>query len=516
MKKKLLSLLMVGAMSASLLAGCGGATEEPGENSSQGGTESASTKKFDELQTISIYQMNMFPGDNSAVVEAINKIAEEEINVNIELNQLDIGSYIEQLPLKMSSGEKFDLVMCTAIPTCGFTTMQAQGQLMDITDYVDEYASDALKLLEDYMASTTVDGKVYALPCYRQYNSNIYLEMRKDILDELGLTEKAQSVKSWTEVEEIFAEVYSKMDSLPEDMQVSALFGATDNQGTMLTPGSAILCGDSFEDSIGFDALGDTYKYIYTDSETKEVKNMFELDEYKEVIERLNKWYDNGWVYKNALSDTDNSGDVGMSNGVYFAYLSTGEFGQEIVKPNAVGRELVTVQVAEIPITTQTGRQWSWAVPASSENPEAAVAFLNLMYTNTDIENLLVYGIEGTDYDVVDGEAVVKEGATYQSSDFFYGNQFLAYPQKGTGSDFRQQALANMQAAELSAFYGIVVDTTSVADDVTNVYTVLQKYQLAMEAGQLKYADTINTLVSECKDAGLEKIIEFYQSQLNQ
>lgn len=518
MKKKLLSLLMVGAMSASLFAGCGAAEEEDNKNdtSNQSKAENETPDKFDELQTIKLYQMNTsFSNDNTAVTEAINKISEEKINVKVELNQLDIGSYIEQLPLMMSSGEKFDLVMCTAIPTCGFTTMQAQGQLMDITEYVDDYAKETKELLSEYLPSTTVDGKIYALPCYRQYNSNIYLEMRQDILNELGLAEEAEKLTSWTEVEALFEKVYAKLDTLPSDMQVSALFGPTDNQGTMLTPGSIVLCGDKFSDAIGFDALGDNYKYIYTDAATHTVKNMFELDEYKQVIERLDKWSSKGWIYKNALADTDNSGDTGCRNGVYFAYLSTGEFGQDAVKEAEIGKELCTIEIASIPITTQTGRQWSWAVPAKSENPEAAVAFLNLMYTDPDIENLLVYGIEGTDYDVVDGQAVVRQDAKYMSSDFFYGNQFNAIPKSGNGADFREKALENMKNAPFSDFYGLAVDASEVSDTVTAVYTVLQKYQLPMEAGSKSYADNNATLLKECESAGIKTLIDYYQQKVD-
>lgn len=518
-RKKLLSLLLVGAMSATLLAGCGGASEEEGGSGTEGGGSADTFTKFDEIQTIKIAQMNMIPGDNSAVIDAINKITEEKIGVRIEaMDQLDVNSYIEQLPKKMASGAaEYDLVMCTAIPMCSFTTWQSQNQLADITDLVDYYAPDAKELLKDYMASTTVNGKVYALPCYRQYNSNMYVLMREDLLETAGqavgedLVQAARDAKTWTDLEAIMQKV-ADSNTLPEGMKV---FGATDNQGTMMTPGSSILGSDDFASSIGFDALGDTYKYIYVNPDTDTVENMFENEDYLEAVNRAWKWSQNGWTSKDNQWNLENAGDDLLSTDSAFSFLSTCEYGCEELKEAQYGKPLVAVKVSEIPITTQTGRQWSWAVPNASQNPEAAVAFLNLMFTDPDIENLLVYGVEGTDYDVVDGEAVVRSDAAYRSSDFFYGNQFNAYPAQGLGSDFREKALEDMKAAPISKYYGCVVSTDEIADTITNVHEVLKKYQWPLEDGVLDPATTIPEMKQALESAGLNEIIEYYQKALD-
>ena len=40
----------------------------------------------------------------------------------------------------------------------------------------------------------------------------------------------------------------------------------------------------------------------------------------------------------------------------------------------------------------------SWAVASTCKNPEKALEFLNLTYTDKDVINLIIYGIEGKDY----------------------------------------------------------------------------------------------------------------------
>lgn len=513
MKKKLLSILLVGAMVATTLVGCGGASEEEGPSGNGGTPQVEKFEKFDELQKIKVKCMDIIPSDNTARDAAINAISKEKINVEVEIEQVDIVSYMNQLPLTLSSGEVFDLVMFTAIPACGFTTMQAQNQLMDVTQYVDKYAPDMKAGLGTYLGSTTVNGKIYGFPNYRQYDSGIYLMMREDVLDDLGLTDKARNATTWAEVEEIFEAVAPKLSSYG----IQDVFGPTDNQGTMLTPGNACLGGDAFADAYAFDSLGDTYKFIHTDPSSDKVVNAFEQDIYKSAMTRANNWYKKGWVRKKALSDRDNSGDAGFGNDCYFSYLSTAEYGVEMVKEGETGKSIVAIKIVDTPISTQSGRQWGWGVPNTSTNPQAALAFLNLAFTNADIANLFCFGVEGEDYNVVDGEAHInfaKDGGAYMSGDFLYPNQFIALAKQGLGGDFRQKAEANMKNHPVSKYYGIAIDATPVSNEITNVKTVLDAIQLPLEAGQ-KDPSTCDELSQKALAAGLDKIIEFYQGQID-
>ena len=51
---------------------------------------------------------------------------------------------------------------------------------------------------------------------------------------------------------------------------------------------------------------------------------------------------------------------------------------------------------------TTSGNNWQWTIPENSAYPEKAMQFLNLLYSDPDIINLLAYGIEGEDYVVHD------------------------------------------------------------------------------------------------------------------
>ena len=140
---------------------------------------------------------------------------------------------------------------------------------------------------------------------------------------------------------------------------------------------------------------------------------------------------------------------------------------------------------------------------------------MNLMYTDPDIENLFVYGIEGRDYELNDeGEACLLDSKVYQNSDFFFGNQFNAYPAEGTGGDFREKSLENMRSAKISPYYGCVIDTTPVANEMTALTAVKKKYEAGLASGSADIS-TLDTMNSELEGAGLQKYLDYYQEQLD-
>ena len=512
--KKAASLLLVGAMALGLLAGCGSSEESDDTLTSAAAAEEEVTEftGFDETIEIDVYGLSFYGDDGlDEVIAAINEISLEEINVQINYTAMDTSTYAEQVSLMLSGGESFDLFMATAIPVVGYTTMQSLNQLMDISDYLSVYASETEEMMADYLECTSVGDEIYAVPCYRTYNSNYYIIMREDILEELDLVEEAEAIDSWSDYEAILQQVADAQDELPEDMQTNAVICNQDGDGTVLTGSGSNIGSDDFSENYGFEAISN---YCYVD-EDGNISNYFATDDFLATIERVYSWYNEGLVYKDAATSED-TGDTNMANGVTFSYVISSEIGVEASKRNATGYDVVTVEIHDMPIQTSQVNGWAWAVPTTSENPEAAVAFMNLMYTNAEIENLFVYGIEGRDYELNDeGEAVILDTAEYQSSDFFYGNQFLAYAPEGMGGDFREVALAALEEAEFSDYFGWSVDSDEVSNEVTAVSNVLTKYYAGLSSGTLD-PSTIDTMLEEMEDAGLQEIFDCYQEQLDE
>ncbi len=533
--KRILAIAMVSALSISMLAGCGGGTEEEeqaapaassaaeeGSAAAEEGSASAAEETgftgFDDLQTIDMWGMSFF-GDGGAkeVVDAINKIAGEAINVNITWNPCDIATYMQQIPLKMTDQKGADLILCTAIPVCSFSTFTSQNQLMDITDYMTTYAPKTLELMADYIGATSVGGRIFAVPCYRMYNGSYWIIIRKDVTDALGLSEQAQAISSFSEYEALMKEVKERQGELDESLQTPWMIAANSAEGDIVSSVGTYYTDDSFANNHCFDSLQDTTKLIYVDNETNKVSCYVETDAYRYPCELAYAWMQEGLVHPDSQTLTD-GGDTLCATGSIFSYHVKCEASVVADKTAGTGHPVIAVKVSDLPVQSYDASTWGWAVPSNSQNPEAAVAFIELMYTNPDIENLFVYGIEGRDYEVVDGEAHLLETKEYQCSDFFFGNQFAAYPGEGSGADFRETSLAALEAAEISPYFGIVIDTSSIANELTAVQAVKDQYSPALVSGTVSPDDPekgIDAYMAALKAAGIDTVIAEYQAQLD-
>lgn len=527
MEKRCLSLLLAGVLGVSLLAGCGNAESGSGnaaDDKQTTGTEAAADDSADdaddedmEVTDINLYALALGETDGVAEVQdAVNEISEKEIGVHVNLNLMDAGSFMQQIGLMLAGGESVDLLQVTPLGSVAFNACQSQNQLMEISDLLNEYAPDLVDTVGDYLKGMEVEGGLYGVPGYRLLNSNMYIYMRADVLDELDLRAEAEAADSWSDIDAIFEKVYAAQDSLPEDMKTTCMISNTGSTGDVITVEPALAGNDDWSKAKGYDTLGDSYYIVGVDDSSDTVFSWYESEDFQNEIKIVKDWYDKGYVYKDAAT-SEETGDNNIKNGIAFANVAFSEPGVESSKQAATGYDLVCRQISSGPVTTGSARSWGWAVPVTSSEPEAAAKFMNLMYTNADIENLLTWGIEGRDYELNEaGEAVRLDGATYTSGDFLWGNQFLAYPAQGQGSDFRATSLADMESAGISKYYGCSVNVDSISNELTSINNVISTYYARLASGSTTDLDAdYQEFIDGLKSAGVDKVVETYQTALD-
>lgn len=518
--QRLLALLLITAMTVTMFTGCGN-SEKSTDSSSDATTGTDTTDTADvtvtepaeeeDMAEINVMILSLGPQGEGvkAVEDGINAITEKEINTHVTLNYVEVGSYAEQLSLAITGNEKVDLCLTTPIQTAGFSSMVAQNQLVPLNDLLSQYAPDALALLGDYVKGTTVNGNIYALPTYRALSSSAYILMRKDLLESAGQLEAAQAMTKWSDYEAILKAVTEKND-------IAGVAG-NDGDGTVITLQNAFLDTENFTDSTAYDNLGDTYKIIAVDDNGK-VFNYFASEKYKTMLDRVRGWYEKGYVYKDSAT-TEEQGDALLKTNVTFSTVVNSELGVEVSRKASTGYDVVAKKLVSYPIGTGSCTKFTWAVPVCAQEQEAAVKFMNLMYTNSDICNLLSWGVEGRDFVVENGIAKYPDGVTaenvqYHTADFLYGNQFLVYPWDGSAADLRDQAKAEMEAGGTSPYIGFSCDTSKVSNELTAMTIVIGEYKAALETGTADAAK-YDEFLAKLKDAGVDKVVQEYQTQLD-
>jgi putative aldouronate transport system substrate-binding protein len=514
--KKLMALLLVLVMAVSMLGACGKSEESSEDASSTTGdtTDAAATAEPEEQEdmaeiTLMVMSLGAMGDGKDAVQDGINAITEKEINTHVTLQYVEVGSYSQQLNLAITGDEKVDICLTTPIPQSSFTALIAQNQLMPLNDLLTEYAPEALAEVGDFIKGTTVKGNIYAIPNYRNLASSYYIIARKDIIESLGLTDAFSNMTSWSEYEKI-------LQAIKDKGEISAV-GNNDVDGNIICFPNSNLDTDSFAEFTTFDNLGDGYKLIATDPDGK-VLNYYATPQYKATIERVRSWYESGYVYKDAAT-TDQASENLIKAGVTASIVKMAELGVETAMKGSSGYDVVVKKLATPMVTTGATTKFDWAIPVCAKEPEAAAKFLNLMYTNKDICNLLAWGVEGRDYVVENGVAKYPEGVTadnvaYHTSDFLYGNQFLVYPWDGDPTDIRDQQLAELKATEISPYLGFTCDLTNISNELTAISNVIGEFKPGVESGSVGLEE-YDAFVKKLNDAGAEKVIAEYQSQLD-
>jgi putative aldouronate transport system substrate-binding protein len=167
-------------------------------------------------------------------------------------------------------------------------------------------------------------------------------------------------------------------------------------------------------------------------------------------------------------------------------------------------------------------------VCSSSKNPERALMFFDLMYSDAEVFNTVAKGIEGKHWAWVDKDKKVigfPEGLDPSTSpynintDWMIGNNFLAYylnpDQVGA---WEETAKVNKQAV-LPMMGPFVFDPTPIQAELAALSTVDQQFGQPLQAGLVDPNDPQKGLAAWLKaqqSAGIEKVQTEIQRQLNE
>ena len=487
------------------------------ENQEKADAEDAEDDDDDgEVTDIKVVLLSMAPVDTSVsegILEKVNEITESQINVHVDVQWVEAGSYGTQVTMMIQGGDDLDLMQFTPIPGGSYTSFLSAGQLMDISEYLDEYGQDIKEIQGDLLDGCKFNGGIYGIGNYRDIAAFQNILIRKDALEETGHLEDAENATTWSEVEVIMKDV------------VAAGYGGfinNDAMGTVLYPNAFMNGPDEFSKNRSVDILGDGYQLVVTDADTDTVECKYFTDEFKTMAERAAKWYEEGLIYKDSATSQD-YGDTLLKSDVGAAKVAQQESGSLENMTSTAGHEFVAIKVSDMMISTSSITKFGYSVPVTAKEPEAAIKFVNLLYTNQELANTLTYGVEDRDWVLDDdGYATYPEGVTaenvpYHQSDFLYGNQFLVTPWTGSTTT-REEQKKLTDETEHSKYFGFQIDNTGLENTLTACYNVEQQYLATLNSG-VAGADWENTL-TEFQDAlskaGIDDLIAAYQSQLDE
>lgn len=186
MKRKVLAVVLCGAMITGLFTGCGGGAEEnKGESAgaSDGTSGSITVWEHDYSYEESLVQ----------VIEAFNE-QYPDIEVNYEIRA--DGDYYSLLSTAIQSGDGPDLFWTNGTATVNMPDYVANDAVADLTDKVDFSFFD-----DSAMALSEIDGKYYSVPWMTLDTRTVFYN--KDMFEEHGWEIPA----TFSEFEDLLAQI---------------------------------------------------------------------------------------------------------------------------------------------------------------------------------------------------------------------------------------------------------------------------------------------------------------------
>ena len=237
-------------------------------------------------------------------------------------------------------------------------------------------------------------------------------------------------------------------------------------------------------------------------------------DEYRAAYAKAREWYNKGYIRK----DIETGGtSQDFKNGLYASTTTTGFRPGELENAEkSMGYELIA-----IPLDDNYHMQKSkvlasmTAVSATSKNPDKAMDLLQLVNTDSELINLLTFGIEGTHYEKISDNKIKKIGEGYcQNSAWMYGNIFNSYLQENESDTLWQDIENANDTAVKDEYLGFLPDTKEFSTIISNISTFSGQYYFATGS---KDVDTLyDQYIEKLKAADYEKYVEGIQKQLDE
>ncbi len=547
MKKRTICLLLAMIMVLSIvLAGCSKTAETPAADETPATTEPAETTDNTEtpeapeetaepaLEQKTIQLMITGAGkqaNSDKVWAAFNEQLQQYVpNTTVEFIDVPFEEYSEKFSQVLASGEGVDLAWTGWL--INKPQNIADGNLMPLDDLLAEYGQGIVDVLGENVVEIhrNADGNIYYLPSWQGLCGE-----RRGWLVVTEIAELAGD--TWIEDTEAALNKWRNNYSGIEDFQAvldqaTKYLAAAKEAGKL---GAGINTGRAF----GWSMYNGMYSFLgvggaeigitYCDG-TFTVKDGVAGEHYKLYAQTMADWYKEGYIRSDIMSvDTSTltmpkNGEITDTTYVFSCDPYLTEADQEAAIADA-GMDMTYLPIEENAYLI-LGGDTSYAIPYCADEPERAMMVLNAIYSQPDLYNTLIYGIEGEDYTKnADGTITTSYVGASPTADDSYGIQRWiigscknALINNGTDPNYYADLEALEETARVNPFLNFTFDRTNVEGICASILNVYYEYGPQLDNGVAgdNWEELYNSYMSARKDAGIEELIAEFQSQLNE
>lgn len=484
---KKLSLLLAAAMALNLSAG-------------------AITVPADELKDVYLFTCTFMDIPSSDDVERVTAKVNEIMNplgVNVHLEYTNVATYDEEVSRRLAAGETIDLMNSME---WNFPSLISNGSILSLNDVYEEYGQDIQAALGDdfqsFLDALTKGGEIYGIPQLSAKHTFNDVLINKELADKYEMD--LSTIDSYDDLEPFMLTIKENEPGVKPIIRSGITFS-----------GTTAVC--TFDEN--YEALGDGIG-VLMDPDSYELVNFYATDEYAEFCKTVHRWYEEGLVSDDIATSGDRIHTYWQTGNAFACIDHTTDYSTETASSMLSAQYGVDTEMIRISTPICSNLIYFTTIPYTSENPDAAMIFLNEMYKNTDLINTLYYGVEGEDWDLVDGFITGKEDSTFfascsSSQPMIWGNYFVSTEIAGNEEGAVQKTLEYTKSGKSTRSLGFLFDTSNVSTQYAAIQNVLQQYQEGLEFGILDPEVELPNFLQALEDAGVEEFIAEKQAQLD-
>lgn len=465
-------------------------------------------RKEDITHLVMTYQTmdNSRLGNLDAVVEALNEISRKEIGVEIELIVSSALTQFDDYPLWLNQGKTIDVMI---LNYQNILTYIEQNMIHPLDGLLEKNGKKILELMEeselDLLSGSIVDGTSYGLGIQAITSGNgcgIWIPAR--YLEEIGFPYTEGHIYSMEELDVLFGRLKERY---PEKYPLGLTTAG-------MTFSTYTYFGD-YAEALGYD--------VSTGVMDKNglFVNPYETLDYIEYLGWMQKWYSKEYIYPDAAF-TDSTSVELLKERITMSVPTSSSPG--IVPEEYIGEEVVCLETKEIYEGFRSSTGAFWVIPKTSSNPDAAMKFLELMYTDENVINLLAYGIEGKDYEFLDREKgiiIYPDGLDSSTVEYYnplglYGDQRKRYVFDSDKLRKQQEAYEARVKRRENLYEGFIFEQETLHVELLKVQEVLRLYLPVLDCGCVDLETVYPEFIQKLNEAGIEKIIAEKQKQFDQ
>ena len=478
----------------------------------------------DDTVNLVFYQMGDPPPDQKAVENAINEKLLEKFNATVTFKFSTWTDYKSKYAHAMNSGQ---IDMCYIANWLNFNDYAANNTYADLDDLLDEYAPT----LRDAVGGSglnmcSVNGETFAVPnLWPEYTSSGIL-YREDL-------RKKYNLPVPDSLDNMYAYFKGVKDKEPNQTIIRPTM--EDSRGLNIAFDAAWVLDLKYAwTSYGDNGIpyGLTSDYATPDK----LYDYWNSQDFVDDCEMFKKWYEAGFWSSRALADRrydnsfDNGNVIAMIEGQNPMKFATAYEQAERNHPDwevkyiAYGEKTGVLYPAH---ATQNGT----AILRTCKHPDVAIQVLQALMMDEELNHLVLYGIEGTHYEIKDG---LYDNSIQQPNNDDYWWKPFDYEGFNTwnlrngefriprATDLLIQPMFDSYAAigaktkwpNVNIWQGFREDYSSYEAERALVRVVMEQYLAPLQAGMV---DDVNAAVAEfrakVKAAGVDKCREGFSAQ---